>query len=265
MGSSSSTCASPTGRKAVRTCSLGTSWVPDRSRGSQVARALRGGHGDAEVVDLRALLDTIPLLQDLLRGRERIARRGSGAIDHPAPSRPATSTRCRARLIRRARHGVLELLLQVSAALARPADPDPIRAIPESVDRLEQLRHVPGRPRPRLRRIGRRALPRGRSMREHRLDLHDRAIGALPVGLVHHEDVGDLHDPGLQGLHLVAEPGTSTTKLSVGGLDDVHLVLADAHGLHQDDVLAPTPTGWSAPGRWRRPVRRGGRGWPWSG
>ena len=60
---------------------------------------------------------------------------------------------------------------------------------------------------------------------------------ALAVGLVDHEDVGDLHDPGLQGLHLVAQAGHQDHQAHVGGPHDLHLVLAHAHGLDQDHVL----------------------------
>ena len=64
------------------------------------------------------------------------------------------------------------------------------------------------------------------------------AIGAFAIGLVDHEDVGDLHDAGLQRLHIVAGARHQRHDRDVGGADDVDLVLADADGLDEDDVLA---------------------------
>ena len=63
-------------------------------------------------------------------------------------------------------------------------------------------------------------------------------VGALAVGLVDDEDVGDLHDAGLERLHLVAGAGHQRDDRDVGGADDVHFVLADADRLDDDDVLA---------------------------
>ena len=74
-----------------------------------------------------------------------------------------------------------------------------------------------------------------RQARRHRL--HD-PIGALAVGLVHHEDVGNLHDAGLDRLHIVAGAGHQHDDRDVGGADDVHFVLADADRLDDHDVLA---------------------------
>ncbi len=74
--------------------------------------------------------------------------------------------------------------------------------------------------------------------RQHRLDRRGRAIGALAIGLVDDEDVGDLHDAGLEGLHLVAGARHDGHDRHVRRPDDVHLVLADADGLDQHDVEA---------------------------
>ena len=63
-------------------------------------------------------------------------------------------------------------------------------------------------------------------------------IGALAIGLVDDEDVGDLHDAGLERLHLVAGARHERDDRDVGGADDVDFVLADADGLDEDDVLA---------------------------
>ena len=77
-----------------------------------------------------------------------------------------------------------------------------------------------------------------RVQRQHRLDRRDHPIGAFVVRLVDHEDVGDLHDAGLERLHLVAGARHQRHDRDVGGAHDVHLVLADADGLDQHDVLA---------------------------
>ena len=77
-----------------------------------------------------------------------------------------------------------------------------------------------------------------RDQRQHRLDLGHHAIDSLAVGLVHDEDVGDLHDAGLERLHLVAQPRHEDHHAHVGGAHDLDLVLADADRLDQDHVLA---------------------------
>ena len=74
-----------------------------------------------------------------------------------------------------------------------------------------------------------------RQVRRHRLH---QAVGALAVGLVDDEDVGDLHDAGLDRLHVVAGAGHEHDDRDVRRADDVHFVLADADGLDDDDVLA---------------------------
>ena len=81
-------------------------------------------------------------------------------------------------------------------------------------------------------------LPSTGLQRQVRLDRRDEAIGAFTVRLVDHEDVGDLHDAGLERLHLVAGAGHQRDDRDVGGADDVDFVLADADGLDDDDVLA---------------------------
>ena len=51
-------------------------------------------------------------------------------------------------------------------------------------------------------------------------------------------DVGDLQDPGLDGLDFVPEPGGRDDDHRMGRLHHVDLVLADANGLDQDHVEA---------------------------
>ena len=77
-----------------------------------------------------------------------------------------------------------------------------------------------------------------RGEREHRLDLGHHPLHPVAVRLVDHEHVRDLHDPGLQGLHLVAEAGDQHHDAHVGGAHDLDLVLADPDRLDQDHVLA---------------------------
>jgi hypothetical protein len=48
---------------------------------------------------------------------------------------------------------------------------------------------------------------------EHRGDLRRGAVRALAVRLVDHEDVGDLENPRLDRLDVVAQTGTSTTAI----------------------------------------------------
>ena len=69
-------------------------------------------------------------------------------------------------------------------------------------------------------------------------DLALHAFGAFAVALVDHEDVGDLHDAGLDGLHIVAHAGDENHNGDVGEAHDVDFILTDADGLDQDDVAA---------------------------
>ena len=77
----------------------------------------------------------------------------------------------------------------------------------------------------------------GAERAERRAQVVLRAAGGrAEVGLGDDEHVGHLHDPGLQELQRVAEPGWTTTATRVGGLGDVGLRLADADGLDHHDV-----------------------------
>ena len=71
-----------------------------------------------------------------------------------------------------------------------------------------------------------------------RLDRGHRAIGAVAIALVDDEDVRDLHDAGLERLHVVAGPGHEHDDRDVGGADDINLVLADADGFDDHEALA---------------------------
>ncbi len=98
---------------------------------------------------------------------------------------------------------------------------------------------IPTPPVASVRRIGgRHPSPADGLQREQRLNRGRGPIGALAVGLVDHEDVGDLHDPGLQRLHIVSGAGYHDDDRDVGGADDLDLVLPDADGLDEHDVEA---------------------------
>ena len=79
---------------------------------------------------------------------------------------------------------------------------------------------------------------RVRLERQHRLHRRHRPVRSLAIRLVHDEDVGDLHDPGLERLDLVAGARHQHDDRDVGGADDVHFVLAHADRFDEDDVLA---------------------------
>src|SRR5438094_1425960 len=113
--------------------------------------------------------------------------------------------------------------------LARLARPGPV-----PVDRLDELRHT-------VPRLGGR--PQNRSLpgtilgeREHLREVARGLVGAGAIRFVHNEDVGDLKDPRLDRLYVVAEARDGHQTDGVHDADDVDLLLADAHGLDEDDV-----------------------------
>ena len=73
---------------------------------------------------------------------------------------------------------------------------------------------------------------------ERAFELMQRAPGIRQVGFVDDEDVGDLDEPGLHGLDVVAEPRRGGEHAHVGDVDDVDLALAGADGLDEDQVFA---------------------------
>ena len=77
-----------------------------------------------------------------------------------------------------------------------------------------------------------------RLQRQQRLDRRDGASAPSRSALFIDEDVGDLHDAGLERLDLVARAWHDRHERHVGRSHDVDFVLADANGLDQDDVLA---------------------------
>ena len=62
--------------------------------------------------------------------------------------------------------------------------------------------------------------------------------GEVAVGLVDHHEVGELHDPALEALQLVAAARRDEHEEEVDHRRDLHLRLADADRLDQHDVEA---------------------------
>jgi hypothetical protein len=94
-----------------------------------------------------------------------------------------------------------------------------VQAINEVVDPL------PGRGR----RLYDRRLPRALAVAgcgDHRAQVPDRLLGAGPVALVHHEDVGDLQDSGLGGLDGITHPRRDDHQGRVRQGGDLDLGLA---------------------------------------
>jgi hypothetical protein len=72
----------------------------------------------------------------------------------------------------------------------------------------------------------------------HVAQLGEEPVGALPVGLVHHEHVGHLQEARLHGLDGVPRLRHQDHHRRVGQARDVQLRLADADRLHQHPVEA---------------------------
>ena len=77
-----------------------------------------------------------------------------------------------------------------------------------------------------------------RAQRQRTPELVQGAVGAVEIGLVDDQDVGDLEQPCLHGLDVVAEARRGHDDAHVGDVDDVDLALAGADGLDEDQVLA---------------------------
>src|SRR5579864_7019647 len=56
------------------------------------------------------------------------------------------------------------------------------------------------------------------------------------VALVDHKNVGNFHDAGFNGLHVVAHAGDKNHDGDVGDADNVNLILANADGFDHHDV-----------------------------
>ena len=96
--------------------------------------------------------------------------------------------------------------------------------------------------------------------REHHLEIARDAIGAVAVGLVEHEDVGDLEDPRLDRLDVVAQPWHRDDQHRIDARHHVDLVLADAHRLDDHPVEAGgVENVGGVAGRAREPAHRAAR------
>jgi hypothetical protein len=73
---------------------------------------------------------------------------------------------------------------------------------------------------------------------EHQLHLVTKALGARAVGLVDYEDVGDLHEAGLERLDRVARLGDEHDDARVRRARHVELALPNADGLDDHAVEA---------------------------
>ena len=78
-------------------------------------------------------------------------------------------------------------------------------------------------------------------IRDQRLQAVDfllDAVGAVAVGFVDDEDVGDFHHAGFEALHVVAHAGNEHDNGDVGEAGDLDFVLADADGFDEQHVFA---------------------------
>ena len=73
---------------------------------------------------------------------------------------------------------------------------------------------------------------------EHLLEIPASPLGALTVGLVDHEDVGDLHQAGLVGLHGITPAGIDNDDGGIRLAGDLDLDLADADRLDEHPFAA---------------------------
>ncbi len=78
----------------------------------------------------------------------------------------------------------------------------------------------------------------GQRQMEHHLQRLDGAIGSRLVGLVDHQNIGDLQDAGLDGLNVVAHAWRFEDDGGVGGAGNVYFGLTGADRLDQDDFVA---------------------------
>ncbi len=74
--------------------------------------------------------------------------------------------------------------------------------------------------------------------RQVRLDRRHHPVSAVAIAFVDHENIGDLHDPRLERLHIVARAWHQDDNGNVGGAHDVDFVLADTHGFDDHQALA---------------------------
>jgi hypothetical protein len=95
---------------------------------------------------------------------------------------------------------------------------------------------------------------------EHHRELGDRPVRSIPLRLVDDEDVGDLQDPRLDRLDVVALPRHEHDRDRVRGAHHVDLVLPDAHGLDEHDLVSRRVEHVDGVGRRARQAAQGAAG-----
>ena len=79
-------------------------------------------------------------------------------------------------------------------------------------------------------------MARGQGLQPSNLAFHP--FSAFVVALVDHENVGDLHDPRFDRLHVIAHAGNKNHNGDIGQAHDVDFILAHPHRLNHNDVAA---------------------------
>ncbi len=85
---------------------------------------------------------------------------------------------------------------------------------------------------------GRRPLVAAHRKRLQRANLTFHELSAFAVTFINDENVGDLHDSGFDGLHIVAHAGDEDHNGDIGHAHYVNFILADANGFNHDEVAA---------------------------
>src|SRR5439155_15220670 len=73
---------------------------------------------------------------------------------------------------------------------------------------------------------------------EHRPQVGDEPVRAGDVGLVDHQNVGNLEDARLDSLDVVAQIWHTHDQRRIGRAGNLHLILAHADGFDDDHILA---------------------------
>ena len=101
--------------------------------------------------------------------------------------------------------------------------------------------------------------------RDHALDVAVGGVGAVPVGLVDHEDVGDLQDAGLDRLDRVAHARARAAPAWCRPARRPPPRPARRRRSRPAPRRSRRPRAPAPPAGWPRPARRGGRGWTSTG
>ena len=60
------------------------------------------------------------------------------------------------------------------------------------------------------------------------------SLSAFAIAFINHEDVGNFHDAGFDGLHIIAHAGDKNHDGDIGEPHDIDFILADAYGFDHD-------------------------------